>query len=132
LTGQALCMPSLIGLLLLTGIATKNSILIVDYAIIGEREGMSRRKALMEACRKRVRPVIMTSLAMGVGMLPLSLGLGADGNFRVPLGVAVLGGLVTSTLLSLVVVPAAYSVAADWSDRWRQRRRALDVAPATT
>lgn len=123
LTGYALSLPSLIGLLLLTGIATKNSILIVDYAIIGEREGLSRHDALLDACRKRARPVIMTTLAMGAGMLPIALGLGADGSFRAPLGVSVIGGLVTSTLLSLVVVPAAYSVVGDVTDKWRARRR---------
>jgi multidrug efflux pump subunit AcrB len=123
LTGYALSLPSLIGLLLLTGIATKNSILIVDYAIIGEREGLSRHDALIDACRKRARPVIMTTLAMGAGMLPIAIGLGADGGFRAPLGVSVIGGLVTSTLLSLVVVPAAYSVVGDFTDKWRARRR---------
>ncbi|MCP5472491.1 MAG: efflux RND transporter permease subunit [Sinobacteraceae bacterium] len=122
LTGYALSLPSLIGLLLLTGIATKNSILIVDYAILGERAGLSRHDALLDACRKRARPVIMTTIAMGAGMLPIALGLGADGGFRAPLGVSVIGGLVTSTLLSLVVVPAAYSVVGDLTDRWRRRR----------
>jgi multidrug efflux pump subunit AcrB len=134
LTGYALSLPSLIGLLLLTGIATKNSILIVDYAIIGEREGMSRHDALIDACRKRARPVIMTTLAMGAGMLPIAVGLGADGNFRSPLGVSVIGGLVTSTLLSLVVVPAAYSVVGDLTDRLKgrlgRRRRTFKADPS--
>jgi multidrug efflux pump subunit AcrB len=111
----------LIGLLLLTGIATKNSILIVDYAVLGERAGLPRDQALIEACRKRARPVIMTTIAMGAGMLPIALGFGADGNFRTPLGVSVIGGLVTSTLLSLVVVPAAYSLVADITERLRAR-----------
>jgi multidrug efflux pump subunit AcrB len=111
----------LIGLLLLTGIATKNSILIVDYAVLGERAGLPRDQALIEACRKRARPVIMTTIAMGAGMLPIALGFGADGNFRTPLGVSVIGGLVTSTLLSLVVVPAAYSLVADVTERLRAR-----------
>lgn len=118
LTGNALSLPSLIGLLLLNGIAVKNSILIVDYAILGEQAGLSREAALIDACRKRVRPVIMTTLAMGAGMLPIALGLGADGNFRTPLGVAVIGGLITSTLLSLVVVPAAYSLVAEATERY--------------
>jgi multidrug efflux pump subunit AcrB len=121
LTGNALSLPSLIGLLLLTGIATKNSILIVDYAVLGERAGLPRDQALIEACRKRARPVIMTTIAMGAGMLPIALGFGADGNFRTPLGVSVIGGLVTSTLLSLVVVPAAYSLVADVTERFRAR-----------
>jgi multidrug efflux pump subunit AcrB len=108
-----LCGGGAFGLLLLTGIAVKNSILIVDYAILGEQAGLPRDQALIDACRKRARPVIMTTLAMGAGMLPIALGLGADGNFRTPLGVAVIGGLITSTLLSLVVVPAAYSLVAE-------------------
>ena len=123
ISGYALSVPSLIGLLLLTGIATKNSILIVDYAIIGEHEhGLPRREALIDACRKRARPVIMTTLAMGAGMLPIAFGLGADGDFRAPLGVAVIGGLITSTLLSLVVVPSVYAAVADLSDWWHARR----------
>jgi multidrug efflux pump subunit AcrB len=123
LTGNALSLPSLIGLLLLTGIATKNSILIVDYAVLGERAGLSRDQALIEACRKRARPVIMTTIAMGAGMLPIALGLGADGNFRTPLGVSVIGGLITSTLLSLIVVPAAYSLVAEVTERLKRRWR---------
>jgi multidrug efflux pump subunit AcrB len=123
LSGYALSLPSLIGLLLLTGVATKNSILIVDYAIIGERDqGLSRYDAIIAACRKRARPVIMTTIAMGAGMLPVAIGLGADGNFRAPLGASVIGGLLTSTLLSLVAVPAAYSLFADALDWWRARR----------
>jgi multidrug efflux pump subunit AcrB len=122
LTGNALSLPSLIGLLLLNGIAVKNSILIVDYAILGERAGMARHDALIDACRKRARPVIMTTLAMGAGMLPVALGLGADGNFRTPLGVSVIGGLMTSTLLSLVVIPAAYSLVADLAERFTTGR----------
>ncbi len=123
LSGYALSLPSLIGLLLLTGVATKNSILIVDYAILGERDqGLSRHEAIMVACRKRARPVIMTTIAMGAGMLPVAIGLGADGNFRAPLGASVIGGLLTSTLLSLVAVPAAYSLFADLLDWWRARK----------
>jgi len=135
LTGNALSLPSLIGLLLLTGIATKNSILIVDYAVLGEQAGLSRHEALIEACRKRARPVIMTTVAMGAGMLPIALGLGADGNFRTPLGVSVIGGLITSTLLSLVVVPAAYSLVAEITDRVRVRmgrKPRKPAAPAAT
>ena len=135
LTGNALSLPSLIGLLLLTGIATKNSILIVDYAVLGEEAGLSRDQALIEACRKRARPVLMTTIAMGAGMLPIALGLGADGGFRTPLGVSVIGGLITSTLLSLIVVPAAYSLVAEMTDRFRARmgwapRKAAAAAPA--
>jgi multidrug efflux pump subunit AcrB len=124
LSGYALSVPSLIGLLLLTGIATKNSILIVDYAIIGERDlGLSRIDAIIDACRKRARPVVMTTIAMGAGMLPIALGLGPDGNFRAPLGLSVIGGLLTSTLLSLLVVPAFYLSVARITDRIKAKRR---------
>jgi len=133
LTGNALSLPSLVGLLMLTGVSTKNSILIVDYAIIGERDlGLTRREAVIDACRKRARPVIMTTIAMGAGMLPIALSLAADGNFRAPLGVSVIGGLLTSTFLSLLAVPAAYMIMAEFVDRWRAWRRADDRLPATT
>jgi multidrug efflux pump subunit AcrB len=104
--------------------------------VLGEEAGLSRRDALIEACRKRARPVIMTTVAMGAGMLPIALGLGADGNFRTPLGVSVIGGLITSTLLSLVVVPAAYSLVAEITDRirvgmgWAPRRPSSTSTPA--
>jgi multidrug efflux pump subunit AcrB len=125
LSGFALSLPSLVGLLMLTGVSTKNSILIVDYAIIGERDhGVSRHEAIMDACRKRARPVIMTTLAMGAGMLPIAFSLAADGNFRAPLGVSVIGGLLTSTFLSLVAVPATYWLMRNGIDRWRGRRAA--------
>ncbi|HLU13335.1 MAG TPA: efflux RND transporter permease subunit [Arenimonas sp.] len=110
LTGTLLSLPALIGLLMLIGIATKNSILLVDYAVIAEDEkGLSMHDALVDACRKRARPVIMTTIAMSAGMLPIALGLGADASFRQPMAVAVIGGLMTSTALSLVVVPAAFA-----------------------
>jgi multidrug efflux pump subunit AcrB len=102
----------------------------VDYVVLGEQAGLSRRDALIEACRKRARPVIMTTVAMGAGMLPIALGLGADGSFRTPLGVSVIGGLITSTLLSLVVVPAAYSLVAEITDRVRVRMGRAPHKPA--
>ena len=130
LTGNSLSMPSLVGLLMLTGVSTKNSILIVDYAIIGQRDyGLSRREALLDACRKRVRPVIMTTIAMGAGMLPIAMSLATDGNFRAPLGVSVIGGLLTSTFLSLLAVPAAYMLMADLMDRWRNWRASRSEEP---
>jgi multidrug efflux pump subunit AcrB len=93
---------------------TKNSILLVEYAIVARRNGMSRFEALVDACHKRSRPIVMTTIAMGAGMLPLALGLGhADPSFRQPMAIAVLGGLVTSTLLSLLVVPAAFTYVDD-------------------
>jgi multidrug efflux pump subunit AcrB len=108
-TGRALSMPSMIGLIMLMGIVTKNSILLVDYAILARKEGMSRFDALVDACHKRSRPILMTTIAMGAGMLPLALGIAGDPSFRSPMAIAVIGGLITSTLLSLLVVPAVFT-----------------------
>lgn len=112
---KSFSMPSLIGLIMLMGIATKNSILLVEYAIVARRDhGMSRFDALLDACHKRARPIIMTTLAMGAGMLPLALGMGAaDSSFRSPMAVAVIGGLMTSTVLSLLVIPSVFTVMDD-------------------
>jgi multidrug efflux pump subunit AcrB len=112
-TRHALSMPSLIGLIMLMGIVTKNSILLVDYAILARAAGMSRFDALVDACHKRSRPILMTTIAMGAGMMPLALGLGADPSFRSPMAIAVIGGLITSTLLSLLVVPAVFTYVDD-------------------
>jgi multidrug efflux pump subunit AcrB len=109
LTERALSMPSMIGLIMLMGIVTKNSILLVDYAILARTEGKSRFDALVDACHKRSRPILMTTIAMGAGMMPLALGWGADPSFRSPMAIAVIGGLITSTLLSLLVVPAVFT-----------------------
>ncbi len=109
ITGRALSMPSMIGLIMLMGIVTKNSILLVDYAILARRAGMDRFDALVDACHKRSRPIMMTTIAMGAGMMPLALGWGADPSFRSPMAIAVIGGLITSTLLSLLVVPAVFT-----------------------
>jgi multidrug efflux pump subunit AcrB len=113
LTQKALSMPSMIGLIMLMGIVTKNSILLVDYAILARQAGMPRFDALVDACHKRSRPIVMTTIAMGAGMLPLALGWGADPSFRSPMAVAVIGGLITSTLLSLLVVPAVFTFVDD-------------------
>ena len=122
ITGSSLSMPSMIGFIMLMGIATKNSILLVDYALIAQRRGLERFEAIIDACRKRARPIIMTSIAMGAGMLPLIFGWGeADPTFRRPMAAAVLGGLVTSTLLSLVVIPVVYTLMDDlsaWFAKW--------------
>lgn len=110
LTGSSLSMPSMIGMIMLMGIATKNSILLVDYAIIERERGKTRLQALMEACHKRSRPIIMTSIAMGAGMLPLALGFStSDSSFNSPMAITVIGGLVTSTFLSLLVIPAVFT-----------------------
>ncbi|MBE3023565.1 efflux RND transporter permease subunit [Janthinobacterium sp. GW458P] len=108
-TGSALSMPSMIGLIMLMGIVTKNSILLVDYAILARQAGMNRFDALVDACHKRSRPILMTTIAMGAGMMPLALGWGADPSFRSPMAITVIGGLITSTLLSLLVVPAVFT-----------------------
>lgn len=114
LTGRALSMPSMIGLIMLMGIVTKNSILLVDYAILARTAGMGRFDALVDACHKRSRPIVMTTIAMGAGMMPLALGWGADPSFRSPMAIAVIGGLITSTLLSLLVVPAVFTYVDDF------------------
>ncbi|MFZ2312585.1 MAG: efflux RND transporter permease subunit [Methylobacter sp.] len=118
LTGKAFSMPSLIGLIMLMGIATKNSILLVEYAIVARRDhGMSRMDALLDACRKRARPIVMTTIAMGAGMLPIAIGAGdSDLSFRSPMAIAVIGGLVTSTFLSLLVIPVAYTYLDDFNN----------------
>ncbi len=108
-THSALSMPSMIGLVMLMGVVTKNSILLVEYAIVARREGMPRFDALVDACHKRSRPIVMTSIAMIAGMLPMAMGQGADPSFRAPMAITVIGGLITSTLLSLLVVPAAFT-----------------------
>ena len=114
LTGSSFSMPSLIGLLMLMGVVTKNSILLVEYAIVARRDhGMSRHDALMDACSKRARPILMTTIAMGAGMLPIALGLGVDPSFRAPMAIAVIGGLITSTLLSLLIIPVVYTYVDD-------------------
>lgn len=122
MTNSSLSMPSMIGFIMLMGIATKNSILLVDYALIAQRRGLARFEAIIDACRKRARPIIMTTIAMGAGMLPLVFGWGeADPTFRRPMAAAVLGGLVTSTLLSLVVIPVVYTLMDDvsgWFAKW--------------
>jgi len=113
-TGKDLTMPAMIGMIMLMGIATKNSILLVDYVIIARRDhGLPRREAVLDACRKRARPIVMTTIAMGAGMLPIALGLGTDPSFRSPMAIVVIGGLVTSTFLSLLVIPVVYTFVDD-------------------
>ncbi|HEY6598461.1 MAG TPA: efflux RND transporter permease subunit, partial [Pseudomonadales bacterium] len=114
LGGSMLGIPSLIGFLMLMGLAAKNSILLVEYAIEREREGLSQREALLEACRERARPIVMTSLAMMAGMLPTALSIGQGAEFRQPMAIAVIGGLITSTVLSLVLVPVVYEFVDDF------------------
>jgi multidrug efflux pump subunit AcrB len=129
LTGRALSMPSMIGLIMLMGIVTKNSILLVDYAILARQAGMDRFAALVDACHKRSRPIIMTTIAMGAGMLPLAMGFSGDPSFRSPMAVAVIGGLITSTLLSLLVVPAVFTYVDDAEHLFGRMGRKLRKHP---
>jgi len=113
-THTALSMPSMIGLIMLMGIATKNSILLIDYVVLARREhGLDRWHALLDACRKRARPIIMTTIAMGAGMMPIALGIGTDPSFRAPMAIVVIGGLITSTFLSLLVIPVVFTYVDD-------------------
>ena len=115
LTGEALSMPVVIGVLMLIGIVTKNAIMLVDFAIEARAKGMPRRQAITEAGTKRARPIVMTTVAMVAGMVPSALGIGDGGEFRAPMAIGVIGGLVVSTLLSLVFVPSFYTVMDDLS-----------------
>jgi len=110
-------MPAMIGFLMLMGLAAKNSILLVEFAIEDERAGQTRIEALMNACRERARPIIMTTMAMAAGMLPTALGLGQGSEFRQPMAIAVIGGLISSTALSLVLVPVVYEFV-DQFEKW--------------
>jgi multidrug efflux pump subunit AcrB len=137
-TGYEMSVPSLIGMLMLMGIVTKNSILLVEYAVKAMHEGMSRFEALIDACAKRARPIVMTTIAMGAGMLPIATGWSGDPSFRAPMGVAVIGGLLASTALSLFVVPVIFTITDDlqqWLRRvfakWKKQESALAISPLT-
>jgi multidrug efflux pump subunit AcrB len=124
LGGSELDIPAMIGLVMLMGIVAKNSILLVDYAVLAMRErGLDAREALLDACHKRARPIVMTTAAMVAGMLPIAVGLGADPSFRQPMALTVIGGLITSTALSLLVVPVVFSYIHGFGQRLRQRVR---------
>jgi hydrophobe/amphiphile efflux-1 (HAE1) family protein len=116
ITGTELSLPAIIGLLMLMGISDKNSILLVDYALEEIRSGVPRKKALIDACMIRARPIIMTSLAMLAGMMPIAVGFSMDSAFRAPMAIAVIGGLISSTMLSLIFVPVAFSFIDDFSN----------------
>ncbi len=115
LTGNAVSLPVVIGFLMLMGIVTKNAILLVDFAIEAVAQGVDRTTALLEAGRKRAQPIVMTTIAMVAGMAPSALALGEGGAFRAPMAIAVIGGLIASTVLSLVFVPAVFTVMDDLS-----------------
>ncbi|MBB5575630.1 efflux RND transporter permease subunit [Rhizobium paranaense] len=114
LTGTSFSMAAVIGLLMLMGVVTKNSILLIEYAIMSLRQGMSRFDALVDACHKRARPIVMTTIAMASGMLPVALSLtGGDSSFRQPMAIVVIGGVMMSTLLSLIVIPVIFTFVDD-------------------
>lgn len=129
--GSELGLPALIGLLMLMGLAAKKSILLVEFVIEAERGGATQREALIEACRERARPIVMTTFAMAAGMLPTAMGLGEGSEFRVPMAMAVIGGLLSSTLLSLVLVPVAYEFIDD-IELWLTPKLARWVTPRET
>jgi hydrophobic/amphiphilic exporter-1 (mainly G- bacteria), HAE1 family len=114
-TNNAVTMPVYIGLLMLMGIVTKNAIMLVDFAVEEIAKGVDRTTALIDAGRKRARPIIMTTLAMAAGMMPSAYALGDGGEFRAPMAIAVIGGLLVSTVLSLVFVPSFFTVMDDVS-----------------
>ncbi len=117
ITGDAVSMPVLIGILLLLGIVAKNSILLVDFALEEMNKGVERYTAIMDAGHKRAQPIVMTTVAMVAGMIPVALSLSGDGSFRAPMGVTVIGGLIVSTLLTLLIVPATFSLAVGFEER---------------
>jgi hydrophobe/amphiphile efflux-1 (HAE1) family protein len=129
LTGFPLSLPVVIGVLMLMGIVAKNSILLVDFAIEEMRAGKPRLEALLEAGHKRARPIVMTTIAMVAGMLPVALGWGGDGDFRAPMAITVIGGLITSTLLTLIIVPAIFTVFDD-IERWVSPKAGKLLAPS--
>ncbi len=113
LTGKSLTAVVVIGILMLMGIVTKNAIMLVDFALEAMRRGVDRTTAIVEAGQKRARPIVMTTIAMVAGMLPAALALGAGGDARAPMAIAVIGGLIVSTFLSLLFVPAFFALMDD-------------------
>jgi HAE1 family hydrophobic/amphiphilic exporter-1 len=127
-TRDTLNLMSLIGVILLMGIVAKNAILLIDFAKWAHTgRGLTRRDALIEAGRIRLRPILMTTLALIAGMVPVALGLGEGADFRAPLGRAVIGGVITSTILTLVVIPTVYEILDEWREHLFARfgRRAV-------
>ena len=132
ITRDTLNLMSLIGVILLMGIVAKNAILLIDFAKWAHTDrGVDRREALIEAGRIRLRPILMTTLALIAGMIPVALGLGEGADFRAPLGRAVIGGVITSTVLTLIVIPTVYEILDEWRERLLARfgRRTIAHAP---
>jgi HAE1 family hydrophobic/amphiphilic exporter-1 len=133
-SGMTMNIMSLIGVILLFGIVAKNAILLIDFAKWSEEAGMERREALIQAGRVRLRPILMTTFALIAGMMPVAMGGGEGGDFRAPMGVAIIGGVITSTLLTLLVIPTVYETLADIRDwlgaRLRKSGRTRSHGPA--
>jgi multidrug efflux pump subunit AcrB len=121
IAGMAISMPVFIGLLMLLGIVAKNSILLVDFAIEEMAQGVPKKEAILDAGHKRAQPIVMTTVAMVAGMVPTAISLSGDAAWRAPMGVTVIGGLILSTMLTLVIVPASFSIA-DGVERRLARR----------
>jgi multidrug efflux pump subunit AcrB len=115
--GQPLSLPVFIGILLLFGIVAKNSILLIDFALEEMARGVSKYDAIMDAGRKRAQPIVMTTVAMSAGMVPTAISLSGDSAWRAPMGTVVIGGLILSTLLTLLIVPASFSLADSFERR---------------
>lgn len=128
-TGETLNIMSMIGVVLLMGIVAKNAILLIDFAKWSEEAGAARRDALIQAGRVRLRPILMTTFALIAGMIPVAIGYGEGGDFRAPLGIAVIGGVLTSTLLTLLVIPTVYEILADTRDWIAARMFGSSVPP---
>ena len=122
LAGKLFDVVAFIGLIMLMGLVTKNSILLIDYTNVLRRRGMSRNDAIIEAGATRLRPILMTSLAMILGMLPVAFGLGTSSDFRAPIGFTIIGGLISSTILTLVVVPVVYSLLDDLTLKFGRKK----------
>jgi multidrug efflux pump subunit AcrB len=125
LTGNPISMPVLIGLLMLLGIVAKNSILLVDFALEEMDKGVDKTIAIIDSGHKRAQPIVMTTVAMVAGMLPIALALSGDGSWRAPMGIVVIGGLIMSTALTLLIVPATFSLAVGFENRvapWLRRK----------
>ncbi len=128
LTGRPLDMTAFIGFIMLMGLVTKNSILLVEFANRARAKGATADEAMRIAGPVRLRPILMTAFSTILAMIPVVLGLGASGEFRSPMGTAIAGGMVTSTLLTLMVVPVGYSLVVGWQDRWSAGRKAKRTA----
>ena len=134
LTGHSISMAVVIGFLMLMGIVTKNAIMLVEFAVSAMDRGVAKREAILDAVHKRARPIVMTTIAMTAGMVPSALGTGEGAEFSAPMAIAVIGGLLLSTLLSLLFVPSLFSVVHGGQVRiggWLKRRIGLNSAPET-